>query len=464
MRSDDGHTALHRRFALALVVALVAACGGDGGSSDPDGGDEVLAGGDTTIFSATSNAFSTPAPNLAGDTLDLHLVGDAAFEDTFVTAPAIVNGGLGPVFNESSCVACHPRDGRGRPPPDDALMGSMLVKASAGNDPVLGPIGAPGFGTQLQHRSVFGVDAEVTVRVSYDETLAAFEDGETFSLRTPTYRIESSYTDLPQGTKVSPRVAPPVFGRGLLEAVPDDAILANADPRDEDGDGISGRANLVWDAIRAGVAVGRFGLKAGNPTLLQQTAGAYVQDMGVTNRVFAIESAAGQPQLDGLDDDPELPDEQLDAATFYVQTLAVPARRDVDDSEVARGKELFREARCAGCHVPRLETGNHTGIAELSNQVIWPYTDLLLHDMGEGLADGRREFEANGREWRTPPLWGVGLSNVVNGHTLLLHDGRARGFLEAILWHGGEAEASREAVRAMVAEDRAALVRFLESL
>ncbi len=465
MRRDDEHLGGQRRFALLLFVLLVAACGGDGSSkSDTDGGDEVLAGGDTTIFSTTSNAFSTPAPNLVGETLDLHLVGDAAFEDTFVTAPAIVNGGLGPVFNESSCVACHPRDGRGRPPADDALMGSMLAKASAGNDPVLGPIGAPGFGTQLQHRSVFGVDPEVSVRVSYDEVAGAFEDGETFSLRNPTYRIEESYADVPPGMKLSPRVAPPVFGRGLLEAVPDDAILANADPRDENGDGISGRANLVWDAIREGVAIGRFGLKAGNPTLLQQTAGAYVQDMGVTNSVFSTESAAGQPQVDGLDDDPELPDEQLDAATFYVQTLAVPARRDVDDLEVVRGKELFREAKCAGCHVPRLETGNHTGIAELSNQVIWPYTDLLLHDMGEGLADGRREFEANGREWRTPPLWGIGLTNVVNGHVLLLHDGRARGLLEAILWHGGEAEASREAVRTMVAEDRAALLRFLESL
>jgi CxxC motif-containing protein (DUF1111 family) len=264
--------------------------------------------------------------------------------------------------------------------------------------------------------------------------------------------------------KLSPRVAPPVFGRGLLEAVPDDVLLALADPNDGDGDGISGKANLVWDAVRQAVAVGRFGLKAGNSTLLQQTAGAYVQDMGVTNSVFSEESSAGQPQADGLDDEPELPDTQLDAATFYVQTLAVPARRDIDDPHVLRGKELFLEAGCASCHVPRLETRDHTGIAAVSHQVIWPYTDLLLHDMGEGLADGRREFEASGREWRTPPLWGIGLSTVVNGHSLLLHDGRARGFFEAILWHGGEAEAAREAVRAMDATDRAALVRFLESL
>ncbi len=448
-----------------LAVCLVAACGGDGNADGgAGGGDEVLAGGDTTIFSETSNAFATPAPNLTPENLELHLVGDAAFEDTFVTAPAIVNGGLGPVFNESSCVACHPRDGRGRPPNDDALIGGMLLKASIGNDEVSGPLPAPGFGTQLQHRSVFGVDAEVSVRVAYEEMAGTFEDGTPYSLRNPTFEIESSYVALPAGLKVSPRVGPPVFGRGLLEAVPDDTILALADPQDEDGDGISGKANRVWDAVLQGMSLGRFGLKAGNPSLLQQTAGAYVEDMGVTNRVFSAESSFGQPQADELGDDPELPDSQLDAATFYVQTLAVPARRDVDDPEVVRGKELFKEARCAGCHVPSLKTARNSEIAELSSQVIWPYTDMLLHDMGEGLADGRREFEASGREWRTPPLWGVGLSTVVNGHSLLLHDGRARGFLEAILWHGGEAEAAREAFRSMSADDRAALVRFLGSL
>jgi CxxC motif-containing protein (DUF1111 family) len=449
---------------FALVVSLLAACDEGGGGPGLAGGDEALAGGDTTIESATSNAFSTPAPNLTAEALDLHFLGDAAFDNTFVTAPAIVNAGLGPVFNESSCIACHPRDGRGRPPDDDALIGAMLLKASAGDDPVFGPVAAEGFGTQLQHRSVFGVDAEVSVRVSYEEIAGEFADGEPYSLRKPTFTIESSYTELPAAIRVSPRIGPPVFGRGLLEAVPDDALLALADPDDDDGDGISGEANVVWDAVGEGMAIGRFGLKAGNPSLLQQTAGAYVQDIGVTNRVFVEESSAGQPQADGLDDDPELPDAELDAATFYVQTLAVPARRDVDDAEVVLGKVLFNEAGCAGCHVPRLETDDHTGIEAVSNQVIFPYTDLLLHDMGEGLADGRSEFDANGREWRTPPLWGVGLTNVVNGHMLLLHDGRARGFLEAILWHGGEAEAAREAVRAMSADDRAALVRFLDSL
>ena len=455
----------YRHLVLLLVASLVAACGdGSGGGAPVDSGDETLAGGDTTIFSTTSNAFSTPAPNLDADALDAHFVGDAAFEDTFVTAPAIVNGGLGPVFNDSSCVACHPRDGRGRPPEDGELMGSMLVKTSVGNDPVSGPVAAPGFGTQLQHKSVFGVDAEVTVRATYEEIAESFDDGTPFVLRKPTFRIVESYVELPTGMKLSPRIGPPVFGRGLLEAVPDDALLALADPNDRDGDGISGKVNRVWDAVANGIAIGRFGLKAGNPHLLQQSAGAYVEDMGVTNRVFSAESSVGQSQSDGIVDDPELPDSQLDATTFYVRTLAVPARRDVDDLDVVRGKELFHEAQCAVCHVPRLETGDHTGVAAVANQVIWPYSDLLLHDMGEGLADGRREFEASGREWRTPPLWGVGLTNVVNGHVLLLHDGRARGFIEAIMWHGGEAEAARETVRRMSEGDRAALVRFLESL
>jgi CxxC motif-containing protein (DUF1111 family) len=424
----------------------------------------VFAGGDTTIFSATSNAFSTPAPNLSPEDLDRHLEGDAAFEAVFVTAPAIVNSGLGPVFNDSSCVACHPRDGRGRPPEDGETIGAMLLKTSIGNDDVTGPIPAPGFGTQLQHRGIFGVDSEVTVRVTYEEIVEQFADGSTITLRKPRFRVVGSYADFPREAELSPRIGPPVFGRGLLEAVPDDTVLELADPDDRDGDGISGRPNLVWDAVREAVAIGRFGVKAGNPSLLQQTAGAYVEDMGVTNRVFPTESCAGQPQDDALDDDAELPDDQLDVTTFYVATLAVPARRDVEDPEVRLGRDIFHEAGCASCHVPRLRTGARTGIAAVSHQEIWPYTDLLLHDMGEGLADGRREFSASGREWRTPPLWGVGLTKTVQGHEFLLHDGRARGLLEAIMWHGGEAESSREKVRALATADRAALIRFLESL
>jgi CxxC motif-containing protein (DUF1111 family) len=268
----------------------------------------------------------------------------------------------------------------------------------------------------------------------------------------------------------SPRVAPAVFGLGLLAAVPAEALEALADPDDVDGDGISGRVNHVWDAQAQAPAIGRFGWKANQPNLLQQTAGAFLGDMGITSSLFpAGECAAAQEQClvqpsGGEDGAPELSDSLLASVVHYMHTLAVPARRRVDDLEVLEGKRLFMDSGCAECHVPKLETGALEGFAELSGQVIRPYTDLLLHDMGDDLGDGRPDFEATGNEWRTPPLWGIGLVHTVNRHDYLLHDGRARGVLEAVLWHGGEAEAARDAVLALSETDRRRLVAFLESL
>jgi CxxC motif-containing protein (DUF1111 family) len=255
-----------------------------------------------------------------------------------------------------------------------------------------------------------------------------------------------------------------VFGLGLLEAIPEATILALADEGDQDGDGISGKANYVWDVQKNGLSLGRFGWKANQPTLIQQVASAYHDDMGITTSLLPRENSDGQSQYDGRGDDPELSDEILDVVTFYVQTLAVPARRDLDDPLVQRGEQLFDNARCSACHIPTLQTGTLSDVPEVSNQTIQPFTDLLLHDMGPGLADNRPDFLATGSEWRTPPLWGIGLVKVVNGHTNFLHDGRARGLLEAILWHGGEAEQSREAVQEMSTNDRDALIAFLESL
>ena len=262
----------------------------------------------------------------------------------------------------------------------------------------------------------------------------------------------------------SPRVAPPMIGLGLLEAISASDILAGADPDDADGDGISGRARWVWSPEHGRMMLGRFGWKATQPTLLQQTAAAYRDDIGVTSSVFPSEAFAGQPQDDLLEDDPEITDETLEEAVFYVQTLAVPAPRDANAPAVMEGQDLFGELGCADCHVPRHVTGTLPDVPEVSNQVIVPYTDLLLHDMGPGLADGRPDFGASGSEWRTPPLWGLGLSSRVQGHTDFLHDGRARDVVEAILWHGGEAASARDAFRALDAPSRAALLAFLHSL
>ena len=459
----------HILFLIVLPCMFLVACNSDD-PTDPEKMDllyKAFSGGETTVFDATSHAFSTPAPNLSADGLATHLEGDVEFEAVFVTVPAEVNPGLGPVYNNISCINCHARDGRGRAPTSGEKLTSMLFRVSLPNpegDVTHGPVPVPGFGTQLNNRAIFGVPPEGTVTINYTEGELMTSDGVKVYLRTPSYKIENAYQPLPDNVELSPRVAPVVFGLGLLEAIPESTILALADEDDQDGDGISGKANYVWDVQKNGLSLGRFGWKANQPTLIQQVASAYHDDIGITTSLLPIESSDGQSQYDGRGDDPELSDEILDVVTFYVQTLAVPARRNLDDPLVQRGEQLFDSAKCSSCHVPTLQTGSLSDVPAVSNQTIQPFTDMLLHDMGPGLADYRPDFLASGSEWRTPPLWGIGLLKVVNGHTNLLHDGRARGLLEAIMWHGGEAEQSREAVQAMSASDRDALITFLESL
>jgi CxxC motif-containing protein (DUF1111 family) len=455
----------------AAVVAALAGCGGD---DDGYQAGEELAGGDVTVFDETVNAYSHAAPNLVSERRDPFFVGNSFFNRSWVTAPSSTSGvdGLGPTFNARSCTACHTKDGRGRPPAEGEAMLSMLLRLSVpGVDQHGGPVPEPVYGGQLQPDALPGVPAEGRAVIEYIEQPGAYADGTPYSLRAPKYRIEDlAFGPLAPAVSISPRVAPAVFGLGLLELLPEADLLALADPDDRDQDGISGRANFVWDVSAQATVLGRFGWKANQPSLLQQTAGAFLGDIGVTSRVFpeqncspAQEACLAAPP-GGAGGLPEIDDGKLDAVVYYGRTLAVPGRRDVRDPEVLHGKRLFRAAGCASCHVPRWTTGPSSELPELARQTIWPYTDLLLHDLGDALADGRPDFLADGREWRTPPLWGLGLLEVVNGHTFLLHDGRARDVAEAILWHGGEAEASREAFRTMVATDRAALLRFLGSL
>lgn len=426
----------------------------------------ALSGGDTTLFDQSSTAFANPAPNLDDEGLARHLVGDNEFEQAFVTAPAVVNSGLGPVFNNTSCVGCHPKDGRGSPPDEGGVSNTFFLRLSVpGTDPNTGgPLPVPGFGTQLFDSAIFGVQPEAKVDTTYITIDGQYGDGEPYQLRQPVFTIVDPYIELPDEYLTSPRVAPPVFGRGLLEAIPEQTLLEWADENDEDGDGISGRVNYVWDLVNETTAIGRFGHKASVPSVLIQNAGAYRDDMGITNEVLPQESTAGQSQYDGLGDDPELKPGVLDDVVFYIQTLAVPGRRNIHDPDVKRGQILFDQTGCAACHKPTVVTGELEGVPAVSNQVIHPYTDLLLHDMGPGLADGRPDFLANGQEWKTPPLWGIGYTRVVHNHTFFLHDGRARNLAEAILWHGGEAEKAKESFRTLPANDRAALIKFLESL
>lgn len=461
---------LARLRLTAVLLALAPAC------EDSRDVDPTLAGGDTTVFDTTNNAFSLSARNMSFDRRQRFVVGNSFFNKNWVVAGNTTTGrdGLGPTFNARSCSTCHRKDGRGRPPaPGEDFNGMLLRLSLPGAGPHGEPLPAGPYGDQLQSQAIPDVPVEGVPRVHYVEQPGRFADGAPYSLRVPTYTIESpTLGPLPAGLLVSPRVAPAMIGMGLLAAIPEADLLALADPDDRDGDGISGRANQVWDVEAAALALGRFGWKANQPSVRQQTAGAFLGDMGISSSVFAGQNcpdgqAACRSAADG--GDPEIDDDLLADVVFYSSTLAVPARRDVDAPAVQRGERLFLAAGCDACHTPMQRTGAvdpdaRDPVFEAAEQTIFPYTDLLLHDLGPELADHRPDFAADGNEWRTAPLWGLGLVEAVNGHTDFLHDGRARSLLEAVLWHGGEASASRDHVLALSADERADLVAFLGSL
>ena len=471
-----------RAAIFALAVALLAALAltpvvyfAVFDEDQPSGAAQIVLveklGGDTTAFTSTRNAFGLPARNLEGGERRTFVVGNSFFRQNWVTAPAstVARDGLGPSFNAQSCSSCHTLDGRGKPPDNlnDPQRGLLFRLSIPGKGPHGGPMPDPVYAGQLQDRAVLPVPPEGRMIARYHELPGKFEDGEPYSLRAPTYEIGGlAYGPLHPEARLSPRVAPAIVGMGLLEAIPDAAILALADPDDANGDGISGRPNMVWDVRRGKLALGRFGWKANQPTVEQQTAGAFLGDMGITSTLFPDENCPeAQPECRAEPNggSPEIPNDRFAKVVFYTQTLAVPAMRNLDDPQVARGARLFAEAGCQLCHTPSHATGEHP-VNAVTGQTIYPYTDLLLHDMGEGLADGATDFDASGREWRTPPLWGIGLVETVNGHTMFLHDGRARNLTEAILWHGGEATKSRESFRGLTSEEREALIKFLESL
>ncbi|MEO7994058.1 MAG: di-heme oxidoredictase family protein [bacterium] len=445
-------------LAAVLGLAILAAPGCGGSANDlaspgnaPDSGDLALvdsdggsrnaatvppypdntatnarSGGATTVFDISTEAFETAAPNLNAADFAIHEEGNEAFEQEFFTAPATEHLGLGPVMNRESCEACHAGDGRGRPPNPGEEVESMLLRLSIpGFDPITGGvIGAPGFGGQLQDRCIPGSREEAKIGLSYVEIPGNFGNGQPYSLRKPTFTLVGPYIPAPAGLLISPRVAPSVFGLGLLEAIPSSVILARADPFDQNHDGISGRVNLVYNPETNQKGIGRFGWKANTINLHVQSAAAYNNDMGITSSVFSSETCAGQSQDDHGGDDPELDDDTLDANAFYTSTLGVPARRNINNNQIKRGETVFQQSLCAKCHTPVTLTGSSAISNALSFQRIQPFTDLLLHDMGPGLADNRPDFQATGQEWRTAPLWGMGLQETVNGHTNFLHDGR----------------------------------------
>jgi CxxC motif-containing protein (DUF1111 family) len=453
---------------------------------------EELPGGAATSRASTdnSNAFSLSSGNMAFADEFRFKIGNGVFKKIWVSSPASTKSsdGLGPLFNAKSCQTCHIKDGRGHPPRlngEDGDAISTLMRLSVPGDPsppqkvkfgvLTDARPEPTYGTQLQDLAIQGHAAEGRIRVSYTESTITLAGGQKVRLRKPTFSVtDLGYGPMAADTQMSQRIAPPMIGLGLLEAIPEETILSRADPDDKDGDGISGRPNWVKEA-NSPARIGRFGWKAGNAAIAQQSAEAFAGDMGISSPLL------GKPSGDCTENQPtcinapngntppetgaEVNKDLFDLVVFYSRNLGVPARRNPRGSDVLRGKAVFGAIGCASCHVPSTTTGEaDADNRHLSHQRIWPYTDLLLHDMGEGLADNRPEREANGREWRTAPLWGVGLTQTVNGHTFFLHDGRARNLTEAILWHGGEAERAREAFARLPKSDRDALIAFVNSL
>ncbi|WP_196893478.1 di-heme oxidoreductase family protein [Aureivirga marina] len=431
---------------------------------------EELSGGATTVFDTSVNAFGKIAQNLNSDLDTDFFVGNSLFNQNWVIAPASTTArdGVGPLFNARSCSTCHFKDGRGRSPLHNGeLNHGLLIRLSVpGVDAHGGPLAEPNYGGQLQDQSTFHLETEGGIEITYENKVVTYPDGKSVTLRKPNYTLTNLlYGEISDNVMMSPRVGNQMIGLGLLEAIPEATILANVDLTDADGDGVSGKANSVWDIESQSMKLGRFGWKSNQPSLLQQVAGAYNGDMGITSYLFPNENCPPGVDCDEIPNGgtPEIPNDDLVSTVIYASTLAVPARRNWEDQDVLAGKELFKTANCTACHIAKFQTGNHS-IEALANQTIRPYTDLLLHDMGDELADNRPDFDATGNEWRTQPLWGIGLIETVNKHTNLLHDGRARNVEEAILWHGGEAENSKQKFMNFTEEEREQVLKFINSL
>jgi CxxC motif-containing protein (DUF1111 family) len=482
---DDRHLpVIPRTPADTVKIAAVLAPPTD--FSKPEPFEAKPAGAATVRAIATTDAFSQHSANMPFEREMDFKLGNALFRKTWVAAPAstLASDGLGPLYNARACQDCHLKDGRGHTPATpDAARVSMFLRLSVPGGP--SPEGIadwiatspePTYGGQLQDLAAPGHPAEGRMDVTWTETPVTLADGTVVSLRAPAYAFAHPAYGAPSpDLMISPRVAPQMIGLGLLEAIPAADILAKADPDDADGDGISGRPQIVPSVEYGTPMLGRFGFKAGAPTVREQSAGAFAGDMGLSTWVHPDpwgDCTTAQPtcidaphgQEPGIRDGLEVDKQSLDLVTFYSRNLGVPERRTIDDPQVLKGKEVFYATGCQSCHTPKHVTNRLTDQPEQSFQLIWPYTDLLLHDMGPGLADKRPEGRATGSEWKTPPLWGIGLSPQVSGHTEYLHDGRARSLLEAILWHGGEAQSQRDTVAAMTTEDREALLAFLGSL
>lgn len=427
-----------------------------------------LSAGQSTTFTFTSVAFDTPAEWSAdGELYQRFLDGDGLY-DTPRNSGSGPYGGLGPVYCGFSCASCHNNAGRTRSTlhsegGSGKGFSSFLTFMRTPNDQY-----HRNYGRVLHDQAVYGSTPEGRLRVTYSETEYSFPDGEKYALITPSYEIYDWYADsiAAEDLEISVRTPLRHVGLGLMLAIDPNELLT-LEKQQYPEYGISGEIN--WVTERGEKLLGLSGHKAQHADLTVEL--GFLSDMGVTNSRFPDEISAGQSQTEGMDPDIEISDEDMADVDYYLHSLGVPARRNVNDEEVLRGEKMFYRAKCQLCHTPTLHTRSEgvnlidgTPLPWLGGQTIHPYSDFMLHDMGPELGDNFSQFNASGDEWRTAPLWGIGLQEVVNGHTYFLHDGRARNFVEAIMWHGGEGDVSRQIFSDMDKADRDALVKFLRSL
>ncbi len=455
--SDGAHSTVEEPDPDEKSTPAAEGAADDDDAPTADGPDWLveLSGDAATTFEVSGQSFNLAAANLTSASLLRFTEGDTTFQKFFDA-----QNGLGPDFNAAGCNTCHVNNGRQSSPLGNGYVGiGPVVHVSiAGAGPDERPFELPGYGTRLQTYAVEG-EAEAQIKVLWEELGGSYPDGAIYSLRRPTVSVVGRDGMLPADAELSLRIPPQVAGPGLLEHVAEADIITRADPDDIDGDGISGRVQWVPNADRGSdtspdaspeFLVGRHGWKAENFDLTHQSAGALADDMGLGTTVFPVAELV------------EIDDARLADLAFYMEGLAIPAGRHTDNPEVIGGAALFDSIGCSSCHTPQLRTTN-AATPELSDLTIYPFTDMLLHDLGMGLDDGRSVLQASGAEWRTAPLWGIGLLQIVNGHVSLLHDGRARSIEEAILWHGGEAEAASQEFQALTAPNRVMVLAFVAS-
>ncbi len=422
-------------------------------------------GGKFGIDSRSIQAFSLPMKGLSKKEITDFMVGNSLFRSNWVMSPSSVTKlqGLGPTFIARSCSSCHQNDGRSKPNDNGETSAGLLFRISIsknGKDFYHDPI----YGDQIQTNSIMNVASEAETHIEYTEIKNKFYDGEEYVLIKPDYKIKNlKLGNLDGSVVISPRVAPAIIGMGLIESISENDILKHADPEDFDNDGISGRPNFIMSNGKK--MLGRFGWKANQPTLKDQDAGALLGDMGITTSFHPKQNCNTQQIecMNAHNSGVEMDDDDFNRLVFYTAVLGVPKSRIENKEVISKGEILFQNTECIKCHVSEYKTSKNS-FKQFSHQRISPYSDFLLHDMGDELADNRPDFEANGKEWRTPPLWGIGLTKVVNRHMRLLHDGRARGINEAILWHGGEASGAREKYKKLSNSERKILIQFVEAL